>query len=91
MGLSWPKLSPFKFEIGFIKFKKLIKLLKFTLKNSISCLGMVKSSYIFKWARPTSIYGFSGCACVRACVRVRKLSEAELTMTIKVKVVSLDE
>ena len=30
-------------------------------------------------------------ACVRAYVRVRKLVEAELTMTIKVKVVSLDE
>ena len=32
--------------------------------------------------------GFPG---VRAYVRVRKLVEAELTMTIKVKVVSLDE
>ena len=28
---------------------------------------------------------------VRAYVRVRKLVEAELTMTVKVKVVSLDE
>ena len=29
--------------------------------------------------------------CVRACVRVRKLVEAKLTMTMKMKVVGLDE
>ena len=37
---------------------------------------------------PLLYTGFPG---VRAYVRVRKLVEAELTMTIKVKVVSLDE
>ena len=40
---------------------------------------------------PTSIYGFSGCPCVRTCERVRKRVEAKFTMTIKVKIVSLDE
>ena len=50
---------------------------------------------IFRWACPTSISEFSGVrACVRAyvrmCVRVRKLVEAELTMTMKMKVVSVD-
>ena len=28
---------------------------------------------------------------VRACLRVRKLVEAKMTMTVKIKVVSLDE
>ena len=47
---------------------------------------------IFRWARPTSISEFSGVrACVRMCVRVRKLVDAELAMTMKMKVVSLDE
>ena len=55
---------------------------------------------IFRWVRPTSISEFSGVrayvrayvrTCVRAYVRVRKLVEAKLTMTMKMKVVSLDE
>ena len=51
---------------------------------------------IFRWACPTSISEFSGVrACVRAyvraCVRVRKLVEAELSMTVELKVVSLDK
>ena len=50
---------------------------------------------IFRWACPTSIYGFSWCACVRASVRasvrVRKLVEAEMTMTVNIKVVRLHE
>ena len=70
-----------------------------TVLGSNYVVEQLSSSLFFKWARPTSIYGFSRCACVRACVRtcvrayvrVRKLVEAELTMTIKVKVVSLDE
>ena len=41
---------------------------------------------------PLLYTGFPGVrAYVRAYVRVRKLVEAELTMTMKVKVVSLDE
>ena len=32
--------------------------------------------------------GFPG---VRACIHVRKLVEANMTMTVKIKVVSLDE
>ena len=43
---------------------------------------------IFRWARPTSISEFSG---VRAYIHVRKLVEAKLTMTMKMKVVGLDE
>ena len=36
--------------------------------------------------------GFPGVrACVRACLRVRKLVEANMTMTVKIKVVSLNE
>ena len=42
---------------------------------------------IFRLARPTSILEFS----VRGWVCVRKFEEAELTMTIKMKVVTLDE
>ena len=46
---------------------------------------------LFKWARTTSINGFSWCACERTCICVRKLVEAKLTIKAKVKVVSLDE
>ena len=46
----------------------------------------------FRWARPTSISEFSGVrAYVRTYMRVRKLVVAELAMTMKMKVVSLDE
>ena len=59
-----------------------------TNPKKLTCMiDYVKVQPFFKWVHPTSIYGFSGCA----CVRVRKLVEAELTMTYKVKVVSLDE
>ena len=50
---------------------------------------------IFRWARPTSIYGFSWRPCVRAYVRayvrVRKLMGAESAMTMKIKVASIYE
>ena len=54
---------------------------------------------LFRWACPTSIREFSRCGCVgawvRGCVgtwvRGRKLLEAELTMTMKIKVINLDE
>ena len=51
---------------------------------------------LFRWARPTSISGFSGVrACVRASVRaefrVRKVVEADLTMMMKTKVIRYDE
>ena len=56
---------------------------------------LLNFSALFRWARPTSIRGFSWCACVRAyvraCLRVRKLVEANMTMTVKIKVVSLNE
>ena len=41
---------------------------------------------IFKWACPTSIYGFSGVRpCVCAEFRVRKVVEADLTLIMKIK------
>ena len=58
-------------------------------QQSTSFLGPIE---LFRWVRPTSISEFSGVrACVRACVRVSKLVEAKLTMTMKMKVVGLDE
>ena len=47
---------------------------------------------ILWWACPTSIYRFFGVGwCVGVCVRDRKVSEADLTMMMKIKVVSCDE
>ena len=42
-------------------------------------------SFFFRWARPTSIFEFSVRGCVGTWVRVRKLVEIELTMTMKRK------
>ena len=52
--------------------------------------GHTMIHYVFRWACPTSIYGFSQRAFVRVCLRVRKFVEAEMTMTVKISVVSLD-
>ena len=42
---------------------------------------------ISRWARSTSISEFSSRGCVGPCVRVRKLLEAELTITMKIIVI----
>ena len=58
-------------------------------------LNLISNDKFFGGARSTSIYEFSKCAsvhpCANACVRLRNLVEAELTMTMKNNVVSLNE
>ena len=79
-----------------------IQLVILSISPLLSSLHYLKSSgSIFRWARPTSINEFSGVRayvsmCVRAqgvwtCVGGRKFEEAELTITMKMKVISLDE
>ena len=59
--------------------------------NNTCLFEKEKRCCFFRWARPTSLRGFSRCGSVCGWVCLRKLVEAELTMTIKMKVVTIDE